>query len=140
MSFGFGLGTKRFQIVLNSYPDYKKVSLGQLEDLEGFSSKVSKIFLDGLDDFGYFMAENKYLKYTIEKNVVPEMTVVLTGFRDKVLEQKLEQKNIKISSSISKKVNLVIALDKEANSTKLKKARLLKIEIINLDQINDYID
>ena len=55
MSFGFGLGTKRFQIVLNSYPDYKKVSLGQLEDLEGFSSKVSKIFLDGLDDFGYFM-------------------------------------------------------------------------------------
>lgn len=140
MSFGFGLGTKRFQIVLNSYPDYKKVSLGQLEDLEGFSSKVSKIFLDGLDDFGYFMAENKYLKYTIEKNVVPEMTVVLTGFRDKVLEQKLEQKNIKISSSISKKVNLVIALDKEANSTKLKKARLLKIEIINLDQIDDYID
>ena len=68
------------------------------------------------------------------------MTVVLTGFRDKVLEQKLEQKNIKISSSISKKVNLVIALDKEANSTKLKKARLLKIEIINLDQIDDYID
>lgn len=140
MCFGFGLGTKRFQIILNTYPNYKKVSLGQLEELEGFSSKVSKIFLDGVEDFNYFLAENKYLKYYIEKKDDPSLTVVLTGFRNKVLEQKLEQKNIKVVSSISKKVNLVIALDKDANSTKLKKARSLNIEIINLDQIDDYIN
>ena len=140
MCFGFGLGTKRFQIVLNSYPKYTKVTLDQLVELEGFSDKVSKIFLDGLDKFRHFLEENKYLKYYIEKNVAPEMTVVLTGFRDKVLEQKLEQKNIKIASTISKKVNLVIAADKDANSAKLKKARTLDITIIDIDEVDDYIN
>lgn len=59
--------------------------------------------------------------------------VVLTGFRDKVLEQEIINRGGTIQSTINSKTTLLIAKDIDRNTGKVKKAKELGIKIISRD-------
>jgi DNA ligase (NAD+) len=63
-----------------------------------------------------------------------DKTIVFTGFRDKEIEEELEQFGSKITNSISKNTNILVASDPEEKSNKIVKAKELKIEIISKDE------
>jgi NAD-dependent DNA ligase len=63
-----------------------------------------------------------------------DVIVVFTGFRNKDWEELIEAAGGKVGSSISGKTTLVVAVDPDENTTKLKKARALGIKIVSREQ------
>ncbi len=63
-----------------------------------------------------------------------EKTIVFTGFRDKDIEQELEQIGSKITNSISKNTDILIALNPNEKTSKIDKANKLKINIISKNE------
>jgi len=62
-------------------------------------------------------------------------TIVFTGFRDKELEDKLEASGAKITTSISKNTNILVANDPGESSSKINKAKeLTNIQIMSKDE------
>ena len=64
-----------------------------------------------------------------------DKSVVLSGFRSKELEERLNKKGYKISNSVSKNTSYVIVKDKSKESGKTKKAKELNIKVITEDEI-----
>jgi DNA ligase (NAD+) len=58
---------------------------------------------------------------------------VFTGFRSKEVEAELEKVGAKITTSVSKNTNLVVAADIEEASSKIVKANELGIEVMSKD-------
>jgi len=75
---------------------------------------------------------------TISKVIIGMLTnknITFTGIRDKNLEAVIEANGGKVFSTVSKKVNLLIAKDINANSTSIIKAKQLNIDIIQYDKL-----
>ena len=66
-------------------------------------------------------------------------TIVFTGFRDKDIEKQLEDIGVKLTSSVSKNTDLVVAADPNEESNKITKAKQLKITILSKEQFYDKI-
>ena len=64
------------------------------------------------------------------------MNVVFTGVRDKELEKKIENGGGNVKSGVTKSVNYLIVKDKDSKSSKVEKAKELKIKIITLEEFN----
>ena len=63
--------------------------------------------------------------------------IVFTGFRDKILNEKLENNyNVNISSTVSNNTHLLIANDTSKSSTKIDAANKLKIPIYSKEEFN----
>lgn len=67
-------------------------------------------------------------------NKFKNKTIVFTGFRDKQIENELEKNGSKITNSISKNTDILIASDPTESSNKIIKANELKIEILSKDE------
>ena len=63
--------------------------------------------------------------------------IVITGFRDKELEKRIEENGGKITASVNSKTSFVIRKNKKSNSTKIKRAVELNKAIYTLDEINN---
>jgi NAD-dependent DNA ligase len=61
-------------------------------------------------------------------------TIVFTGFRDRDIQKVLESIGAKITDSVSKKTNLVVAIDPNESTSKLTKAKELSIPIMGKDE------
>jgi len=64
--------------------------------------------------------------------------MVLSGFRDAPLQEKLEGMGVKISSSVSKNTDYLIVKDKETiddNTGKVAKAKEVGVKIITKDAL-----
>ncbi len=64
-------------------------------------------------------------------------TVVFTGGKDKKIINIFEKYNIKVGSAVTKNTLLLIAKDKDENSTKLQKAKDLNIPIYTVEEFNE---
>jgi DNA ligase (NAD+) len=143
MIFGHGFGTRRFIMLLEKIPKiYKreKITLEEILEVEGFSEITSNKFLDNYENFWIWLDEHPYLKIKKEKKEKKEgyfsgKNVVLTGFRDKKLEEKIISQGGKIQNSVNKLTNLVITKDNNNSSSKIKKAQELNIKIISLQEL-----
>jgi hypothetical protein len=70
----------------------------------------------------------------------PTGVACMTGFRDKDLQQKMEQKGFEFSNSVTKKTTLLLVKDREDNSEKKKKAEELGVRILTREEaIAEYI-
>jgi DNA ligase (NAD+) len=140
--FGFGIGRKRMDALLLDIPDlltiYKKYNKKDLIDL-----------IMGVEGFSYIMAEkvavnlkyadslvqklSEYVTLQSEKRVGNDMIghkYVMTGFRDKKLEEDIASRGGKVVSTVSKNTTAVIVNMKSDKLTgKLKKADDLGIPI-----------
>ena len=59
------------------------------------------------------------------------MKIVFTGFRDKELQNKIEDLGGSVTTSVSSKTNIVVHADNEQNSSKIEKATQLGIKILS---------
>ena len=82
---------------------------------------------DELDNLDNLINSNNLDKFANKK-------IVFTGFRDKEIEDELENIGSKISSSVSKNTDLVIAANINDKSSKIIKAKELKIKIISKEE------
>jgi NAD-dependent DNA ligase len=150
-ALGEGMGERRLKQVLDTYPnlitDYKKWSkkefIDKIKELEGWEDKTSSVLVNNFDEFIKFY--NKIKSYiTLEKKIeikqskLTGLIIVLTGFRDNDLQEKLEAIGVKISSSVSKNTDYLVVKDKETindGTSKVQKAQDAGVKIITKDQL-----
>ena len=145
---GHGMGSERCKLILDNYPnlldDYKKWSkkdfVEKIKEIPGFEEKTSQMFVDNFPKFmDFYNSIKDYItikkKTTIKKkkSALNGKIVVLSGFRDKDLENLLKQLNVDVKNSVSKNTNILVVKDNETieeSTGKVKKAKDLGIKII----------
>lgn len=146
--FGRGLGTKKIELITSAIPTILEGTRPTLEELlkiKGAGEETAKAFLAGLDDFFKFMkdinmpckpktppASSQRPKSQDQKLL--DKTFVFTGFRNADWEKRVEELGGKMGSSVSSKTSYVVAADPTDTSSKLKKARDLKVPILGYDE------
>ena len=149
---GPGLGEERKKQVLAVYPnimlDYKKWSktdfINKLKKINGWEEKTSSLLVSNFDEFiNFYDSVKKYVTIKMPNNVQKKntghftgKTVVLTGFRDKNLQEQIEAQGGKISSSISKNTDYLIVNNQQVinePTEKVQKALKLSIDILTKD-------
>ena len=139
--FKGGLGEKKLEVVISKYPNIMtktKLTLNDIIECDGFSQKTAKAFLIGFKKFTVFIKEHPFLNYNVKSSLskvndkFKNEFVVITGFRDSNLEEEIISMDGKIQNTINSKTTLLIVKDIDSTSTKIQKAKELKIKIISL--------
>ena len=147
-------GLKKLMVITQNISQEKllkraldELKISDVTQIEGFSTKTGMQFLNKLGPFRKWLAEYPNLKIKVRKITSEEevkkmdltglnkdylrKNVVITGFRDKELEEKLvETYRCKIQSGVRNNTNMVIAKDITANSSKIITAKDLGIRLI----------
>lgn len=150
-TLGEGMGDKRLKQVLDNYPKlletYKKWSkkefIDNLKELDGWEEKTSSTLVNNFDDFVKFYNNIKSFvkiekKKEIKETELTGLTMVLSGFRDSVLQEKLELMGVKIASGVSKNTNYLVVKDQETineGTGKVQKAQENGVKIITKEQL-----
>lgn len=133
LCFPKGLGSKRFDLILEAYPKvYKleKISKEEILVLDGFSEITAEQFLEGYPKFIKFLKEHSFLKFKQrEAQKTATEYVVFTGFRNKELKAKLEAKGMVVQDNITSKTTLVYTNDANSTNKKFLKAKEKGIKI-----------
>jgi DNA ligase (NAD+) len=145
------MGDRRLKQVMDTFPnlltDYKKWSkqefIDKLKELDGWEDKTSSTLVNNFDEFIKFYNKIKSFvtlekKKEIKASFLTNKTMVLSGFRDAPLQEKLEGMGVKISSSVSKNTDYLIVKDKETiddNTGKVAKAKEVGVKIITKDAL-----
>ena len=148
--FKGGLGEKKLSVVINKYPKIMEKKKPTFEDImicDGFSLKTSKAFILGFKLFITFLEEHPFLKYEVVpksskklNSKLKELFVVITGFRDRDLEEQIVSMGGTIQNTINSKTTLVVAKDVDSTTGKVKKAKELNIKLVDLEQFKtEYI-
>lgn len=151
--FGRGFGDKSFNKILEKYPDIltskepDKEKKSNLLKVEGVADKTADKFIEHIPEFIKFL-DNANLKYKLEKdhvvstefdktNQLFKKKIVITGFRDKTLLEKLKDVGAENSATVSKNTFVVIVKeDKDEDTGKADQARKLNIPIMTLEEFN----
>ena len=166
--FGRGLGERKLKEVLLMYPDIlndksnKKDLMIKIMAVDGFSTITATKFCDNLEEFKQFLKKLKTIDYVkvalthldnndseklnkldnINEENKQDLTgkvFVFTGFRDKDLEEKINELNGKVSTSVSKKTSAVVKANNAESSSKLVDADKLGVPILTKeDFITEY--
>lgn len=148
-----GFGRKNAKLLCKAY-DLKelytfiknKTFKDKVVELEGFSDISANNIEKGLiENFETVRAMRKILtvKSTkVDPNKVQSQgyKIVFTGFRDKDLQQKLEDLGHSVTTSVSKNTDIVITKDPNGSSSKLVKARELGKLILSPDQLKSKLN
>lgn len=151
--FGFGLGVRKVEALMTSFPDLLETTLSQTEirskinDIDGFSSITTEKIISNLNEAKSFIKSLKpYLsleKVTKKDEVVStqlkDKTFLFSGFRDKTLEAKIEAKGGKISTSVSSKLKYLVVKDKSDTTSKIQKAKELGVNIISKEELKEIL-
>jgi NAD-dependent DNA ligase len=148
---GEGMGDRRLKQVIENYPnimtDYKKWTkqefINKLKELDGWEEKTSSTLVNNFDDFIKFYQKIKSFitlekKKEIKEGKLTGKIIVLSGFRDAALQEKLENMGVKISSSVSKNTDYLVVKDKETieeNTGKVAKASEIGVKILTKDAL-----
>ena len=144
--FGRGFSEKRVELIMEAYPDIllSDISSGQkvsrLLEIKGIARKTAEDFVARIPPFIEFMKdagiENKLVQGNIKKKVLDEShplfgkSIVMTGFRDVELQDKLKNIGAKLGSSVSKNTFIVLVKDDDDDTGKASEARKLGIPLM----------
>ena len=140
--FGSGFGIKKFDAILKVHPDiirkkYKeKKIIVLIKAIDGFEEKTAIKFAKGIPKFIIFLKTIPMVRISVTKvsgNKLKDIKVVFSGFRDKELEEKIENEGGKVVGTISKNTTYLIVKDSNETSSKITKAKELNIKIITKD-------
>lgn len=154
--FGRGFSDKKIDLVLaevgmgvltstESVVDKKK----RIAAIKGMAVKTADLFVDSIPRFLTFLDEcglrGKLIKTgsTKKSNTKDEShplykkSIVMTGSRDKILEQRLSDIGAVIGSSVSKNTFAVITDDLESDSSKVQNAKKLGVPLFIVQGFKD---
>jgi DNA ligase (NAD+) len=145
------MGERRLTQVMEAYPnllvDYKKWSqtefMDKLIELDGWEEKTSETLVTNMDEFIKFYNKIKSFvtiekKKTVKKTKLTGLTIVMSGFRDAEVQDKLEGMGVKISSSVSKNTDYLVVKNQDTideGTGKVEKAKEAGVKIITKDQL-----
>ena len=149
--FEHGFGTRKFETILQAYPDIlvsqdtKEAKIDKLSHVKSLAIKTATNFVERIDEFKAFL-ENCKLTYKLEttpslekdyeiNHVLFQKHIVMTGFRDDELTTLLKDSyQVKNSSSVSKTTFALLVKSHDDDSSKIKKAKELKIPVMTKDE------
>jgi NAD-dependent DNA ligase len=162
--FGRGIGSRKFKLIIDVYPNIIDIfnkegyenTLKLINTINGFENKTSIKVVDNLKSFETWLNNLLKLKkdalFKMNQNVnslendaelkkysdkikdYSNKTIVFTGFRDKDVEVILEKLGTKITNSISKNTDILVASNPDENTAKINKAKELDVKIISKEQ------
>jgi DNA ligase (NAD+) len=145
---GRGMGEERAKDVLEKYPNIMEIYSGYSEKefinslriLDGWEEKTSTMFAQNFKHFVEFYNEiKKYISVNmkvkeVKTGIFTGMKIVMSGFRDKALEEFILNNGGEISSAISKNTSILIVKDESNTDTsKVIKAREVGVKIHTID-------
>ena len=158
--FGRGIGIKK--LMLANKIDIRDWDEKRLIEIKGLGKENVKLLVDGKESFiKYYSAlKNKcelhgikiaeLIKESDNENINEDnkdnindcdnkqkllnMKIVFTGFRNKELENEIIKNGGLIVNSVSGKTNILIVDKLESNSSKINKAKQLKVDIVTEEQ------
>ncbi|NDB86792.1 MAG: hypothetical protein EB127_29485, partial [Alphaproteobacteria bacterium] len=158
---GRGLGDKKIRTIVGSHPeilsDRKLPAIEVLASIDGIGELTAKSFTNGVESFFSLIdklgvscsknvktktktksvssnsAKNNETKNITHSNRFNNMVIVFTGIRNKEWEKIIVAEGGKITSAVSKNTTLVVALNANDGTGKIKKAVELGIEIMGVD-------
>ena len=150
-TFGRGLGKKKIQPIMDTYPDiiYSKKSnaekIDMLQKINGIGKENAKAFVNNIEKFKTFLlttsleVEKKEKKEKKEKvldvnHVFYDKKIVMTKVRDASIIEKVEEKGGSLVDSVNKNVWVVIVKSHEDESNKVKKAQSHNIPIMTVEE------
>jgi NAD-dependent DNA ligase len=147
--FGRGFSTKKMELILDEYPniltsveslDEKKRKLAQVK---GMAAKTADNFVDHIPNFMSFLQDTGLQGKIIAESVKPvvneghilyKKSIVMSGTRDKPLEDELASVGASIGTSVSSKTFALITPDADSDSSKVTQARKLAIPIFTPEE------
>ena len=152
--FGRGFGERRIEPILEKYPNVltsnetNEEKIQHIKQIKGMEQKTAERFVNNIEKFIEFIKvaqlENK-MNTAIENAAVEksqkdtshplyDKIIIITGFRDKNLSDKLKTIGAKESSSVSKNTFAVVVKSKDEDTGKAEAARQKNIPIYTLDE------
>ena len=148
--FGHGMGENRMKLIMEAHPDIleSKLSSAEKRDLvmnvDGFAEKTAIKFVKNIPKFKKFMKENKLdityvpAKKTFDKShPLYEKRILMSGFRDEDLKNKIRKFGAQIANSVSNHLDILII--KDENTTGSKKDKAEKIGTIQIMTKDEFI-
>jgi NAD-dependent DNA ligase len=153
--FGRGFGEKRIEPILSKYPDILTSSendqdkIDKIKSIKGIENKTAERFVNNISKFMDFIQiaklQNKLSDIPIEEpkdesHRLYEKTIIITGFRDKELSEKLKSIGAKESSSVTKNTFAVIVKNKDEETGKTEAAKEKNIPLYTVDEFKEKFD
>ena len=144
--FENGISTRKFALITSKYPGLLRkapLTLSQVMEIPGFAEISAKQFIEGYPKFLVFLKEHPMLKpkriikvRTLKKGLTVvkknPLKVVVTGVRDKAIQEYIEQNEGKIQTALSKDTNYLIVKESGYENKKTEKAQALKVPVISV--------
>lgn len=153
---GRGLGNKKLELIINTYPyicDDKNKSLELIIDdikkIKGMGDITSKLFIENLKNFYDFYEDlnlnkeegkerEKERERKEERNKkIENKYFVFTGFRNKIFEDYIITNNGHIDNTITKNTNFLVVKDKTKITNKITNAIEKGIQILTIEEFED---
>jgi NAD-dependent DNA ligase/Mn-dependent DtxR family transcriptional regulator len=149
--FGRGFSEKRLELIIGELPNILisnelfEQKVVAVSNIKGMAKKTAANFVEKIGDFidflnssglSYKLNDTSEKKIFDEKNPLFGKTIVMTGFRDKDLNDKLKEVGASIGSNISKNTFVLLVKNLDEETGKAMDAKELNIPIMN---VNDFI-
>ena len=145
--FGRGFSQTKIEVIMNDYTDILvsqdsiSEKIKKVTNIKGMALKSAEAFVSKIGDFIAFIQEcglqdklivsnNSSNKIIISSNPLFGKTIVMTGFRNKEIEQKLKDMGAKLGSSVSKNTFLVLVKNLDEDTGKAMEAKNLGIQLM----------
>jgi DNA ligase (NAD+) len=143
---GAGFGTKRAELIVQHYPNVfaeGERNRDKLIAIKGLGKDSVDPFIEHIPEFLQFMKDcglESKLTLSSEKPIekpsvntnhpLYDKAILMTGFRDKSIEEKIASVGARIASGVNKKTFILLVADKDATNTKVEEAKRLNIRIM----------
>ena len=143
-SYFDNLGRKRLKLIFDKIPNVleiknKKEIKSQITNIDGFSEITSDNFINDIKEFKIFIKifekyyKIKYIDDNLDSKKGPlnDKKFLFTGKIDKDLKNKIIENSGEVLKTFSKKLDYLIAFDKDSGSDKIKKAIKNNIPVLS---------
>lgn len=152
---GRGIGSKKVKLICDTYPQILDKSyiptLQELIGIKGIEKTTAQKFIEGLPKYFKFIQENQITFTRGQHSSLDQMvsshatdfvnnkTFVFSGVRNDELETFIIANGGKVVGSVSKNTTYVIVKDVNSDSSKVQKAKTLKVPLMSIDELKDIL-
>jgi NAD-dependent DNA ligase len=147
--FGRGFSEKKLELIMEAHPDIllskdndsKKIE--KIASIKGMADKSAEAFVEKIPQFIKFVKDSGLLnklssefskKDYDEAHPLFGKSIVMTGFRDKELQDSLKEIGAKLGASVSKNTFVVLVKDKDEDTGKASDAKKLGVPLMTPEE------
>lgn len=146
--FGRGFSEIKIESIMSSCPtilenvENDKEKSMKISSIKGMSQKTAEAFVEKIGDFVAFMKiaglkhklQNVCASINMNEHALFGKTVIMTGFRDNVIQDSLKKVGAKLGQSVTKNTFVVLVKDMDDTTLKVLEAKKLGIPIMKPDE------